>query len=148
MCVHTHTHRHIGILQLNHIFWGPSTIPEHPLSILSANSCQPWLNVSKGLILDISNILEKQILQAPAHGNLNHRMENTTFYPIKPHKPQIFLNPCLPKHPHSFLCFPQSAKSLLLQKCNQNYLQSGSQFLKITGPIEPFLTRPVMCPCT
>lgn len=86
--------------------------------------CQPRLHISKGFILDISNVSEKQILQTPAHGNLNHRVENPTFYPIKPHKPQVFLNPFLPRHPHSFLRFPQSVTSLLLQKRNRNYLDS------------------------
>lgn len=64
---------------------GPSTNPEHPLSLLWGNSFQPQLNISKGFILDISNISEKQILQTPAHGNLNHRVENPTFHPITPH---------------------------------------------------------------
>lgn len=103
------------LLLLNCLFWGPSATPEHPLSLLWVNSCQPP-------ILDISNISEKQVLQTPAHGNLSHGVENPTFYPIKPQKPQIFLNPSLPRHPHHFLCFPQSVRSLLLQKHNRNYL--------------------------
>lgn len=121
MCACTHTYTHTYIITEPYIL-GP--LNNSRASIITCLSqLLPALTKRKSLILDISNISEKQILQAPAHGNLNHRMENTTFYPIKPHKPQIFLNLCLPKHPHSFLCFPQSATSLLLKKCNQNYLQ-------------------------
>lgn len=90
--------------------------------ITSLTQFLPASTKLKGFIWDISNISEKQILQTPADGNLNHRVENPTFDPIKPHKPQVFLNPCLLRHPHSFLCFLQSGRSLLLQKSNSNYL--------------------------
>lgn len=43
------------------------------------------------------------------------------FYPIKPHNPQVILNPWLLRHPQHFVYFPQSGKSLLLEKSNRNY---------------------------